>query len=211
MKLCVGLSPCVIWIRCEEGALPDKANRIVREWWEGIKNCLHVIRENLNSRYIPVINSNIGKRSEEYCNWISIHQANRISEEKGTNGQRDTCILKNSGHDIYFVQPKCKLSPTTTVICNLLCLLIASPGLEKARRFSILFLLSNGRHWIENKSTIKISNPVICMSLMTGRIQLLHTIAPIEKIAQYFIRRQAIFSEIWSKIETLNYTLQLQS
>ena len=42
------------------------------------------------------------------------------------------------------------------------------------------------------------------MSLMTGRIQLLHTIAPIEKIAQYFIRRQAIFSETWSKMETLN-------
>ena len=115
MKLCVGLSPCVIWIRCEEGALPDKANRIVCEWWEGIKNCPHVI-ENLNSIYIPVINSNIGIRSEEYCNWINIHQANRISEEKGTNGQRDTCILKNSGHFIYFVQPKCKLSPTTTLI-----------------------------------------------------------------------------------------------
>ena len=56
----------------------------------------------------------------------------------------------------------------------------------------------DGRHWVENKSTIKISNPVICMS---GRIQLFHTTVSIEKIAQYFIWRQAIFSEIWSKIE----------
>ena len=125
-----------------EGCLTRKANRIVCEWWEGIKNCIHVIRENLNSRYKS--NPNIGKQSEDYCNEISIHQANSISEEKGTNGQRDTCILKNSGHDIYFVQPKCKLSPTTTVICNLLCLLIVLPGLEKARRFSIIFSLSNG-------------------------------------------------------------------
>ena len=60
--------------------------------------------------------SNIGKQSKDYCNEISIHQANRISEEKRTNGQRDTCIIKNSGHDICFVQPKCELSPTATVM-----------------------------------------------------------------------------------------------
>ena len=57
---------------------------------------MHVIGENLNSRYNS--NSNIAKQSEDLCNKISIHQAN--SEEKGRNGQMDTCILKNSGHDI---------------------------------------------------------------------------------------------------------------
>ena len=113
--LCVGLLSCVIWIRREKGALPDESKRILFKWWEGIKSCMHVIRENLNSRYIS--NSNIGKQSEDYCNTISIHQANSISEEKGTNGQRDTCILKNSDHDIYFVEPICELSPTATVIC----------------------------------------------------------------------------------------------
>ena len=59
---------------------------------------MHVIRENLNSRYKS--NSKIGKQSDDYCNEISINQANSISEDKGTNGQRDTCISKNSGHDI---------------------------------------------------------------------------------------------------------------
>ena len=52
-----------------------------------------MIRENLYSRYKS--NTNIGKQSEDYYNKISIHQANSISVEKGTNGQRDTCILSS--------------------------------------------------------------------------------------------------------------------
>ena len=75
----------------KKGALLDKAYRIVCERWDGIKNCMHVIRDNLYSIYRS--NTNIGKQSEDYCNQISIHQANCISEEKGTNGQTDPCIL----------------------------------------------------------------------------------------------------------------------
>ena len=57
---------------------------------------MHVIGENLNTRYKS--NSSIGKQSEDFGNKICILQAN--SEKKGKNGQMDTCILKNSGHDI---------------------------------------------------------------------------------------------------------------
>ena len=102
---------------------------------------MHVITENFNSRYKSTSTCNIGKQTEYYCNKIIIQQANSISEEKGTNGQIDTCILKNSGHDI---PCSTKMWTVTNSYCNLLCLLIVLPGLEKARRFSIIFSLSNG-------------------------------------------------------------------
>ena len=101
---------------------------------------MHVISENFNSRYKSTSTCNIGKQTKYYCNKIIIQQANSISEDKGTNGQIDTCILKNSGHDI---PCSTKMWTVTNSYCNLLVLLIALPGLEKARRFSIIFSLSN--------------------------------------------------------------------
>ena len=93
---------------------------------------MHVITENFNSGYKSTSTCNIGKQTEYYRNKIIIQQANSISEEKGTNGQIDTCILKNSGHDI---PCSTKMWTVTNSYCNLLCLLIL---------FSIIFSLSNG-------------------------------------------------------------------
>ena len=76
---------CVFESNGKKGALPDKAYRIVCEWWEGVKNCMHAIRENLYSRHQS--NTNIGKQSEHYCN--------EICKEKGTNWQKDTCMLNS--------------------------------------------------------------------------------------------------------------------
>ena len=121
-----------------------------------------MITENFNSRYKSTSTCNIGKQTEYHCNKIIIQQANSISEDKGTNGQINTCILQNSGHDI---PCSTRMWTVTNSYCNLLCLLIVLPGLEKARRFSIIFSSSNGwkalnRKQINNQN-IESSDPYV--------------------------------------------------
>ena len=65
-------------------AIPDKANRIVCGWREGIKNCTHVMKENLYSRHKS--NTKIGKQSKDYWYEISMTPTNSIRDEKGTKG-----------------------------------------------------------------------------------------------------------------------------